>query len=615
MATVLLAFDPKLNLDVALKVVPPHLAYDRTFVARFRREGQTLAKLNHPNILRLFEMGEDEVNHLYFLVLEYLSGGTLSNRLTGRPWGLRETLELLRPVASALDYAHQCASPVIHRDLKPSNIMFGEFDRPIVTDFGVARLLAPQQTTSTEGSALTLTAGQVVGTPAYMAPEQADGRPVSQSTDLYALGMLAYELLVGRVAYQADTPMATLLQVVSKPLPLPRQTNPLVSIQTEQVLLKALAKDPSNRYSSGAELVDALEKSNEPRGEATLIAATIPQRNPNRHMGRHQAFAAVTMARKPSMWLSGLVAILIVALGAFVHSSMSGSVPTPLPVATDASQDFAAVVTPTSALAAATVTPTMGIIARPTSAPAATRSPAPTSTPTPADAWQTIQPELDAAWNDWPSTTDLLSMFLARYPDYGPAREKMYAALLFYGEGLTRQDRPKDAMAQFEKAGSYVPGHPANGSLTADDVWPGVASAVDHLWGSNWPRSIQLLEAFRERFPDDADAKNRLYDGYVQYAEALGEDGRPGDAADVLDHARVLLPDRAEAEQAALALTPTAAPRTSGSSGSGVLPRTVQPITSSPRSVPPDRATSPPAPIQPAVVPTKCIFGTPGCGR
>ena len=283
------AHDQRLDTDIALKVLWPQLAGDATFIERFRREAQTLAKLSHPNILRLFELGEDEELHVYFLVLEYLTGGTLKDRLGPSPWGVDESLELLRPVATALDYAHTRVPPVVHRDLKPSNILFNAQGWPVVSDFGVARLM--QSDAPGEKS---LTGDFVVGTPAYMAPEQVKGT-TGPSSDRYALGVIAYELLVGRVPHQAESMLEMLVQVSSTPVPRPRDLNPTIDEAVEDVLLKMLDREPQMRYASSEEFVLALEAAGRrgsagqtivgsrirvPSHNAPTIGTPIPQRGP-----------------------------------------------------------------------------------------------------------------------------------------------------------------------------------------------------------------------------------------------------------------------------------------------------------------------------------------------
>jgi Protein kinase domain len=275
MAAVYLAFDARLNMDVALKVLPQQLAADPTFLARFRREGHTLAGLTHPNILRLYDLGEDPAKNLYFLVLEHMRGGTLRDRLSHGPFSLGDAVALLRPIAAALDYAH--ARSVVHRDLKPSNILFDEDGRVVVGDFGLARLMDPQNGFGTGSTGLTLTLGQIVGTPAYMAPELVEGNPPGPAADRYAIGIIAYELLVGRVPYSAETPQAIMIQVVTRPLPLPRQINPNLPLAVERALLKMLARDPALRYASTSEFVAELAN-NVPRPASVAKPTALADR-------------------------------------------------------------------------------------------------------------------------------------------------------------------------------------------------------------------------------------------------------------------------------------------------------------------------------------------------
>ncbi|MGB9724679.1 MAG: serine/threonine-protein kinase, partial [Chloroflexia bacterium] len=217
MATVYKAYDTRLEREVALKVIrrgafPPEQL--ERILRRFEREAKALARLTHPNIVGLIDYGEYEGSP--YLVMEYLPGGTLKKLLearAGRPLPWEEAVRLLLPIARALHFAHR--QGFIHRDVKPSNILITESGEPMLSDFGIAKLLETEETTLTG-------TGVGVGTPEYMAPEQGLGRKVDARADVYALGVVLYELVTGRKPYTADTPMAVVFKHLSDPLPRPR---------------------------------------------------------------------------------------------------------------------------------------------------------------------------------------------------------------------------------------------------------------------------------------------------------------------------------------------------------------------------------------------------------
>ncbi|MBM3944594.1 MAG: serine/threonine protein kinase [SAR202 cluster bacterium] len=246
MATVFKAFDPTLDRHVAIKVLPSFDAPDPTFTARFANEAQTVAKLRHPNIVQVFDFGEDK--GFSFIVSELVSGGTLQDKLTGKPLAAADVLKYMTPLADALDYAH--SQGIIHRDLKPANVLLDEQERPILADFGLARML--------QSMSRFTQAQQALGTPEYMAPEQAMGADADNRSDLYAIGVMLFQMLLGETPYHADTPAATLMAHVHRPLPLPSALNPGFSPRLEAVVLKSLAKDPNDRYQSAKELINAL---------------------------------------------------------------------------------------------------------------------------------------------------------------------------------------------------------------------------------------------------------------------------------------------------------------------------------------------------------------------
>jgi len=250
MATVYKAYDTRLERDVAVKVIRVDQFSPAALVRvlqRFEREAKSLAKLSHPNIVGVIDYGEHE--GVPFLVMEYLPGGTLKQRL-GKPIRWQEAARMLLPIASGLAYAHQRG--VLHRDVKPSNILIGDSGEPMLTDFGIAKILEG-------GDAQTLTGtGIGVGTPEYMAPEQWTGGAGPQA-DIYSLGVVFYEIVTGRKPYVADTPAAVLLKQATEPLPRPGQYVPGLPEAVEKVLLKALARKPEDRYADMTAFVGALE--------------------------------------------------------------------------------------------------------------------------------------------------------------------------------------------------------------------------------------------------------------------------------------------------------------------------------------------------------------------
>jgi serine/threonine protein kinase len=251
MATIFKAYQPSMDRTVALKVLPEYYAQDPQFVDRFNREARTIARLEHPNILPVYDFGEQD--GITYLVMRFLEGGTLQEKMGQQGFSLHQTADLLVPICAALDYAHR--QGIIHRDVKPSNVLIDREGAVYLSDFGIAKVL--------ESSSRLTQTGTSLGTPAYMAPEQCLGKEVDRRSDIYSLGVILYEMAVGRVPFQADTPMAVLFAHVHEPLPIPRSINPTISEALQNVILKAMAKNPEDRFQTAAEMGTALRLKNQ----------------------------------------------------------------------------------------------------------------------------------------------------------------------------------------------------------------------------------------------------------------------------------------------------------------------------------------------------------------
>lgn len=248
MATVYRAHQVSMNRVVALKVLPRHLANDDTYLQRFHREAKIASQLEHRNIVPVHDYGEYEGQP--FIAMRYMAGGSVDDLLASGPLALEQAIDILEQIAPALDYAH--GKGVLHRDLKPSNILMDDDGGAYLTDFGIARILG-----ETSGA---ITTQGVVGTPSYMSPEQAQGQPLDARSDLYALGIMLFEMATGRRPFESDTPYSIAVMQVTTPPPSPRALNATVSAPVEQVILKALKKRRDERFASAAEFVDALKE-------------------------------------------------------------------------------------------------------------------------------------------------------------------------------------------------------------------------------------------------------------------------------------------------------------------------------------------------------------------
>ena len=245
MAVVYRAYDNVLQRTVALKVLLPHLAANVEFARRFEREAITAANLRHPNVVIIYDVGSHE--SFQYIVMEYLDGPTLQQEIQKGSLPLSRAIPIIRQLASALDYAHQ--QGLVHRDVKPANVLVGARDHVTLTDFGLVKAANMTKITAE---------GMTSGTLKYMSPEQAMGKELDGRSDVYSLGVVAYEMLSGEAPFSAVTPYQILSELINKEPPPLSALNPNVSMRVEQVVLRALAKEPAARFATAGELASAL---------------------------------------------------------------------------------------------------------------------------------------------------------------------------------------------------------------------------------------------------------------------------------------------------------------------------------------------------------------------
>src|SRR5262245_12801764 len=257
MGVVFKARQVSLNRIVALKMILAGPYASKDFVQRFRTEAEAAAKLQHPNIVAIHEVGEHEGHH--YFSMDYVEGQNLAQLVRDKPLPAQRAAAYVKTIAEAIHYAHQ--QGILHRDLKPSNVLIDQFDQPRVTDFGLAKRLATDSQPSTQDSQLTAT-GQVIGTPNYMPPEQAGGKrgAIGPHTDVYSLGAILYYLLTARPPFFAETFEETLFQVSNADVPSPRLLNASLPRDLETICLKCLEKEPLRRYRSPQELAEELNR-------------------------------------------------------------------------------------------------------------------------------------------------------------------------------------------------------------------------------------------------------------------------------------------------------------------------------------------------------------------
>src|SRR5512136_152173 len=249
MSAVYLGYDPRSQREVAIKILPPYYLHSTKFRERFEREALMIALLEHPAIVPVYDMGEEDGQP--YIVMRYMSGGSLGDKLKKGPIALREAMEMYLRLAPALDTAH--ARGVTHRDVKPDNLLFDKYDNVFLSDFGLARLR------ETIGFA-NISDGSIMGTPAYMSPEQIQGdRQIDGRSDIYSMGVVLYQMLCGEVPFSGTTAASVMMMHLVNPVPQIRDQNKTLPTGIQGVLDIAMAKKPDDRYQSAGEFAKAIQ--------------------------------------------------------------------------------------------------------------------------------------------------------------------------------------------------------------------------------------------------------------------------------------------------------------------------------------------------------------------
>jgi serine/threonine-protein kinase len=318
MATVYHAYDPRFERDVAIKVLPHEFLHDPQFRARFEREAKTIALLEHPAIVPVYDFGEEDGQP--YIVMRYMSGGSLADRLPQGTIPLIEVAQIISRLAPALDAAHK--KGIIHRDLKPGNILFDQYGLAYISDFGIARLK--------QSGGATLTGTAILGTPAYMSPEQVQGdKEIDGRSDIYALGVMLFQMLTGSMPYQADTPAKVMMMHLLEPVPQINQVRSDLPPSFDDITERSLAKNPDERYQTANEMAVAIEDAaysaeEAPEEGATRIASsptrisrppTRPPTRPRTSPPAEKAPEPIPAQKRAGLPIGGIVLALIVLFG------------------------------------------------------------------------------------------------------------------------------------------------------------------------------------------------------------------------------------------------------------------------------------------------------------
>ncbi|HLY28223.1 MAG TPA: protein kinase [Aggregatilineales bacterium] len=314
MATVYKGWDTNLDRWVAVKVLHDHLVEQAGFKERFEREAKVVASLSHPNIVQVFDFDTVTVNTVpvYYMVMAYIPGKSLKNLMDdahrqNERLPLSQVSNVMRGVLSALDYAHK--QGMVHRDVTPANILFNEQGQAVLTDFGIAKIVS--------GTRLTQS-GMTVGTPMYMPPEQGTGDTADSRSDIYSMGVILFEMLSGEAPYQGDSAVALILKHINDPIPSVRATNADLTPAMDSVVMRALAKDPADRYATAADFLADFETA---MGGGAVTAVQDRGRTVFLPTG------ATRSTRLPWMAIATGLGVIVVVLAIAVLSRSSGNVP------------------------------------------------------------------------------------------------------------------------------------------------------------------------------------------------------------------------------------------------------------------------------------------------
>ncbi len=313
MATVYKGYDPDTDRYVAVKILPQQFSADPQFRERFQREAKAIAKLEHLHILPIFAYGEDD--GISYMAMRYLQAGTLTDRISRGALPFTEAGRILSQLAGALDHAH--AHGILHRDMKPSNVLLDDDGNAFLMDFGIAKIVE---------ATVDLTGDRLLGTPAYMSPEQCQGFDLGPATDIYSLGIILYEMVTGRRPFHAETPVAVILQQLNDPLPPPHELRPDLPPRAETVIFKALAKQPESRYKTAGELANAFNQAIV--GAETAVGTTRPVGTPPPEPNPIPEPATMpAQKRQLPAWAWGVIGVVAAAVlitGGFLLANRNG---------------------------------------------------------------------------------------------------------------------------------------------------------------------------------------------------------------------------------------------------------------------------------------------------